>query len=295
MPLLGLGTWKSNTGEVKIAVYEAIKVGYRHIDAASCYNNQDEVGEGIAQAIAEGLVTREQLWVTSKLWNDSHEKDKVEPHLRKTLTQLKLEYVDLYLIHWPVTPVEAEELTPPYQETWIMMEDMLAKGLVKSIGVSNMSLVKLTAMKAYATVWPAVNQVEMHPMWRQDELLAGCLALGTHVTAYSPLGSPDSASFIGHNGASLLAHPVVERLAAETAKTAGQVLIRYALQHGTSVIPKSVNPVRIKDNFDVYSWFLTPEQYAALNAIEPQVRMLAGTFFVKEGGPYRTAAALWDE
>jgi alcohol dehydrogenase (NADP+) len=140
-----------------------------------------------------------------------------------------------------------------------------------------------------------VNQVEMHPLLRQDALLAYCKATGTHVTAYSPLGSPDSASFIGHNGASLLEHPVVRKLASETGKTPGQVLIRWALQHGSSVIPKSVTPERIRQNFDVFSWALTETQYAELSSLEPQTRMLQGALFVTAGGPYKSVEQFWDE
>ena len=294
MPLVGLGTWKSKPGEVKASVYEAIRIGYRHIDAAWCYKNQDEVGEGIQQAITEGIVKREDLWVTSKLWNHCHAKQDVEPHLKDTLEQLKLDYLDLYLIHWPISSVESEVLTPPYEETWVAMEEMVAKGLARTIGVSNMTTKKLLAMKSYAKIWPAVNQVEMHPMLRQDELITTCTTLGTHITAYSPLGSPDSAPFIKHTGAELLTHPVVLKLASETGKSTGQVLIRWALQHGSSVIPKSVTPSRIKENFEVYDWELSESQFAELSALEPQVRMIAGNSFLLPGGPYRTTEDLWD-
>lgn len=295
MPLVGLGTWLSKQGEVRDAVYEAIRVGYRHIDAASIYGNQDEVGDGIQKAISEGIVTRQDLWVTSKLWNDGHAKEDVEPRIRESLAQLKLEYLDLYLIHWPVTPIAAETLTPSYSETWAAMEAVHAKGLTKTIGVSNMTAKKLQAMKAYAKVWPAVNQVEVHPMWRQDGLLEYCKAEGVHVTAYSPLGSADSASFIGHTGASLIQHEVVQRIAQEAGKTPGQVLIRWALQHGTSVIPKSVTPSRIFENFQVADWVLSTEQYAALSTLEPQTRMLRGEPFILPGGPYKSVAHFWDE
>lgn len=140
-----------------------------------------------------------------------------------------------------------------------------------------------------------MNQVEIHPLLRQDALVTYCKAHGTHITAYSPLGSPDSASFIGHDGRALLDHPVVQKLATETGKTPGQVLIRWALQHGTSVIPKSVSPVRIKENFEVTEWALSAEQYAELSALEPQTRMIQGASFVTKGGPYRSVQQLWDE
>ncbi len=171
MPLLGLGTFTGKPGDVRSAVHEAIRVGYRHIDAAWNYKNQDEVGAGIRQAISDGLVKREDIWVTSKLFNDQHSTADVEPHLRETLDQLQLDYIDLYLIHWPFTGVEGPELSPPYSETWAAMEELVVKGLVKSIGVSNLTIKKLEAMKAYAKIWPAVNQVEMHPLLRQDALL----------------------------------------------------------------------------------------------------------------------------
>lgn len=295
MPLVGLGTWKSKPGEVLAAVYEAIKIGYRHIDAAWVYENQDEVGEGICKAINDGIVRREDLWITSKLWNNFHSKHMVETHLRETLSQLKLDYLDLYLIHWPVTDIESDLLTPSIQETWLALEEMQRKGLTKTIGVSNFSVAKLTAMKEYATIWPAVNQVEMHPMLRQDDLIEKCKAMGTHVTAYSPLGSPDSMAFINHNGSSLLSHPVVQKLANENGKTAGQILIRWAIQHGSSVIPKSVTPSRIAENFAVHEWSLTPSQFLELSSLSPQTRFLGGDIFVRAGGPYRTCAELWDE
>ncbi len=147
MPLVGLGTWKSKTGEVSASVYEAIRVGYRHIDAAWVYKNQDEVGEGIQRAVAEGIVKREEVWVTSKLWNHCHAKADVEASLRETLSQLKLDYLDLFLVHWPVTGNEGDVLSPPYSETWAAMEEILEKGLAKTIGVSNMTVPKLEAMK----------------------------------------------------------------------------------------------------------------------------------------------------
>jgi diketogulonate reductase-like aldo/keto reductase len=153
----------------------------------------------------------------------------------------------------------------------------------------------LSLCVGYAKVWPAVNQVEMHPMLRQDALLAYCKANGTHITAYSPLGSADSADFIGHNGASLLEHAVVQKLASETGKTPGQVLIRWAVQHGSSVIPKSVTPSRIKQNFEVFDWELSAAQYAELSSLEPQVRMIQGASFVSPNGPYKTVAQFWDE
>jgi diketogulonate reductase-like aldo/keto reductase len=295
MPSVGLGTWKSQPGEVKVAVYEALKLGYRHLDCAWEYKNQHEVGEGIAQAISEGLVKREDFWVTSKLWNDFHAEADVEPHLRETLEQLQLEYLDLFLIHWPATSIEAPTLTPPYSETWAAMEGLVEQGLVKSIGVSNMTIKKLEAMKEFAKIAPVVCQGEMHPLFRQDELLQYCKGEGIHWTAYSPLGSSDSADKFHHTGHALLKHDTVLKVAAETEKSPGQVLIRWALQHGSAVIPKSVHPERIRENFEVWDWALSAEQFEALSSLTPQARLLLGDYLVKPGGPYKSVAELWDE
>lgn len=271
----------------------AIRHGYRHIDAAWCYKNQDEVGAAIKEAIDSNIVTRADLWVTTKLWNNFHDREAVEPHLRDSLNQLKLDYVDLYLIHWPVSGNEGESLTPSLAETWAGMEDVLDKGLVKAIGVSNYGIEKLEAMKEYARVMPVVNQVELHPVWRNDPLLAKCAELNIHVTAYSPLGSPDSAEMLNRTCPVVLEHPLIARISEETGHTPGQVLIRWGLQRGTSVIPKSVTPSRIEQNFDMFTWELSAEHMQALSSLEPQERMLAGGFWCKENGPYRTVDQLW--
>ena len=164
MPQLGLGTWKSKPGEVKTAVRAAILAGYTHIDCAFIYGNEGEVGEAIADAIAAGEIRREDLWVTSKLWNDKHADADVEPALRATLKELRLDYIDLYLIHWPVTGVAGASLTPTYAETWGAMERLTDLGLARSIGVSNLAAGKLRKLcsDARTRIVPAVNQVP-HP------------------------------------------------------------------------------------------------------------------------------------
>ncbi|KAL1522888.1 hypothetical protein AB1Y20_017853 [Prymnesium parvum] len=296
MPLVGLGTWKSAPGEVKTAVKAAVRCGYRHIDCAAIYKNEAEVGEALAELFQEQVVRREEMWITSKLWNDFHSAADVPAACERTLAELKLEYLDLYLIHWPVaSKCKGPVLSPSTEETWAAMEALRAAGKARSIGVSNFSAKKLAAMQAHAKVFPAVNQVEMHPKLRQDELLAACAALGTHLTAYSPLGSPDSASMFKHAGGSVMSLPALAAAAADTGKTPAQILIRWAVQRGTSVVPKSVTPSRIEANFDVFDWALTEEQMAELSSIEPQQRMMNGAFWCTKDGPYKTPLDLWDD
>jgi len=296
MPQVGLGTWKSKPGEVKSAVKAAVKCGYRHIDCAAIYKNENEVGEALSELFAEGVVKRDELWITSKLWNDFHAAGDVPSACAKTLADLKLEYLDLYLIHWPVaTNCTGAELTPSVEETWGAMEALQSEGKVRSIGVSNWSAKKLAAMRAHAKVFPAVNQVELHPKNRQDALLSACAELGTHLTAYSPLGSPDSAAMIKHEGATVMALPVVTDIAAAVGRTPAQVLVRWAVQRGTSVVPKSVTPSRIEANLDVVDWELSDAQMAQLSSIEPQERMLHGRFWCNAAGPYKIPADLWDD
>ncbi|MCB0473999.1 MAG: aldo/keto reductase, partial [Flavobacteriaceae bacterium] len=198
MPALGLGTWKSEPGEVYNAVVTAIKTGYRHIDCAPAYGNEKEIGQAISDCIADGIVTREELWITSKLWNTAHQKNEVLPALKATLDDLKLEYLDLYLIHWPVAlkegagfPLKASNFYSleevPLTETWKGMEDTVKAGLVRHIGVSSFGPEHLQVILKSAEIAPEMNQVECHPYFQQDTLLNFCREHNIFLTAYSPL------------------------------------------------------------------------------------------------------------
>ncbi|KAG1659176.1 hypothetical protein FOA52_007557 [Chlamydomonas sp. UWO 241] len=295
MPLVGLGTWKSEPGQVQAAVEAAVRAGYRHIDCAYVYENEHEVGAALRNLLAEGVVRRSDLFITSKLWNTFHAPAAVTSACRRSLVALGLDYLDLYLIHWPVTGQPGPVLTPPYASTWASMEALVAAGLVRSIGVSNLSARKLGELIKVCSIPPEVNQVEAHPFFRNDALLSYCARHGVHVTAFAPLGSPDSASVIQRKYTpSLVRHPVVTRLASEYGVDAGQVLIRWAVQRGTSVLPKSVTPSRIISNIGVTGWELRPADFDALSALEPQVRMVDGSFWLDSRGPYRSLSELWD-
>ncbi|MDG3582361.1 aldo/keto reductase [Galbibacter pacificus] len=304
LPAIGLGTWKSAPGEVGKAVIEALKAGYRHIDCAATYGNEAEVGEALKTAFAQGIVERQDIWVTSKLWNNAHESDKVIPALEKTLTDLQLNYLDLYLIHWPVAfkadvnfATKANEfLTPdeaPIIDTWKKMEEAYEGGLAKSIGVSNFSIQKLKDLMVDATHQPEVNQVELHPLLQQNELLEFCNNNSIIITGYSPLGSGDRAtSMKKDNEPSLLNNKIIKEIANDHNCTSAQVLIAWHLSRGTAVIPKSTNPQRIKQNYESYEIELTDSDLEKIAAMDKNYRYVDGTFFEVAGGPYKN---IYDE
>ncbi|MBI5914210.1 MAG: aldo/keto reductase [Bacteroidetes bacterium] len=303
MPALGLGTWMAPRGEVGQAVREAIRIGYRHIDCAAIYGNEKEIGQALHEATTSGEVRREELWITSKLWNTKHQRASVRPALEKTLADLRLDYLDLYLIHWPVAlkegspfPHQADHFIPlealPLAETWEGMEACLDAGLTRHIGVSNFSIKKLKKLLETATHRPEMNQVEMHPLLTQNGLLDFCKSENIIVTAYCPLGRPGIAE--GINPPQLLGDPVITGIAQQRNCTPAQVMLAWALERGTSPIPKSVNPRRLQENFDAKNVALTASDMAQINVLDRYFRFVDGTFWMPPGGPY-TLGNLWDE
>jgi alcohol dehydrogenase (NADP+) len=306
LSLIGLGTWKSDPGEVYAAVREAIRIGYRHIDCASLYGNEAEVGNAIRDAIREGEVTRKELWVTSKLWCNAHGRANVGPALEKTLSDLGLEYLDLYMVHWPVAlkpsavlPGSAADfLLPseaPIPETWAGMEAAVNAGLVRHLGVSNFSAKKIRELLPSCKIKPEVNQVELHPFLQQNELVEYCASVGIHVTAYAPLGSGDRPAFVKAADAPvLLENPVIRAIAQAHDRTAAQVLIAWHVQRGVSAVPKSVTPARLRENLAAGELELTSAEMERIAALDQHYRLIAGAFWAVEGGPW-TLQTLWDE
>ncbi|TYA74446.1 aldo/keto reductase [Seonamhaeicola marinus] len=304
MPAFGLGTWKSAEGEVYNAVKTAIKAGYRHIDCAAAYGNESEVGKALKEVINEGIVTREELWITSKVWCNMHAKADVIEALNKTLSDLQLEYLDLYLIHWPIAQkkevpfvskvedfIALDEL--PNEVTWEAMEEAVELGLTKHIGVSNFGPKALKQLIASAKIKPEMNQIEAHPYFQQNDMIALCNEYGIHVTAYAPLGSGDrAAKFKKDDEPVLLQDPVILEIAKSKNVGAGQVLISWALHRGTSVIPKSVNPGRIVQNFEAQAVELSEDDMAKIEALDKNYRFLTGEHWVYEGSPY-TLESIW--
>jgi len=303
MPILGLGTWKSEPGEVGKAVQEAIRIGYRHIDCAAIYGNEAEIGKALKEVLQAGLVTRDELWITSKLWNNAHAREEVSIALKKTLADLCLDYLDLYLIHWPVAtrpgvvfPGKGDDFLSldeiPLSETWAGMEECVESGQAKHIGVSNFNIKNIEEL-SNAKIRPEVNQIELHPYLQQEEMLSYCNVNNIYLTAYSPLGSFDRPDVMkGANEPSLIENPVVGKIAQAHGCSAAQVLLRWAIERGTSVIPKSTNPGRLSENLKAVNLKLDNQEMAELAKLERGFRYVNGEFWTMEGSPY-TLEELW--
>lgn len=304
--MIGLGTWKSKPGQVYQAVLWALESGYRHIDCAAIYNNQQEVGEALQKAMADGLIKREELFVTSKLWNSNHRLEDVELGLKQTLKELQLDYLDLYLVHWPISFKKGVEFAQnreeyytyqdvPLIQTWEGMEHCLAKGWAKHIGVSNFNTSKLTEILESCTVAPEMNQVEMHPFLPQEKLVDFCKEKGILMTAYSPLGSGDrSASVKKADEPSLLSDELICELAEKYGCSSAQILIAYSIARGIVVIPKSINLERIQQNLQAAEISLVEEDMLALKKIGKSYRFIDGSFFTGPRSPY-TLDDLWEK
>lgn len=254
MPQFGLGVWQMDDGdEVEAAVLAALKAGYRLIDTAAVYGNE----LGVGRAIRKSGIPREEIFITTKLWNSDQGKDNVRKAFNESLEKLGIEYVDLYLIHWPVPSKGL------YVETWKEMEKLYEEGKVRAIGVSNFHPEHLDTLLAEASIVPAVNQIELHPYFPQHKLREYCKAKGIHVESWSPIG--------GSRG-SLLEDSVLQNIGDKYGKTPAQVAIRWHIQNGLVVIPKSSNKERIGQNIDVFDFELSDEDMAQIDGLDRQER-----------------------
>ncbi|PWW42295.1 MULTISPECIES: aldo/keto reductase [Paenibacillus] len=250
MPWLGFGVFKVKDGEEVVeAVKTAIQAGYRSIDTAKAYNNET----GVAQGIRESGIAREDLFITTKVWNGDQGYESTLAAFEASMERLELEYLDLYLIHWPVKG--------KYKDTWRALEKLHKEGRIRAIGVSNFQIHHLEDLMTDATIKPAVNQVELHPLLIQTELREYCSKHQIQIEAWSPLGQ-------GH----LLEHPLLLEIAAKYSKSPAQVILRWDLQNGIVTIPKSVTPQRIRDNADLYDFELTTEEIERINQLNENKR-----------------------
>lgn len=294
MPQVGLGMWKIPRAQVVDTVSAAIDCGYRHFDSACDYGNEEETGAGLAQAIDEGQCRREELWVTTKLWNTYHAPEHVRPALERQLADLRLDYVDLYLIHFPIAqafvpfetryppgwfhdPTAAEPRMEfarvPIHETWRAMEEIHRAGLARHIGISNFNSGMIRDLLTYAEVRPEVLQVELHPLLTQNNLVRYAQQEGLVVTAFSSLGSPSYVPLsMAEASESLFHHPTIEGIAEEVGRSPAQVLLRWAIERQLVVIPKTTNPERLRENIALFDFQLSPEQVASISALNQNRR-----------------------
>lgn len=294
LPAVGFGLWKIDKPDTAKLVHAAVEAGYRHLDSAADYGNEKEAGEGIKSALAAGLCQREELWVTSKLWNTYHRPEHVRAACEKTLSDLGLDYLDLYLIHFPIAlkfvdfdvryPPEwffdpdAEaphmEIDPvPLHATWAAMEDLKESGLVKHIGVCNYNSALLHDLMAYAKQKPEVLQVEAHPYLSQERLIKLAQDYGMTVTAFSPLGALSYVSLdMATENESVLETDAVKTAAARLGKTPAQVVLRWGVQRGTAIIPKTARKERLKENLALFDFELSAEEMQAISALNSNRR-----------------------
>jgi len=294
MPIVGFGCWKVPKDVTPHIIEHAILEGYRLIDAAADYGNEVEVGRGIANAIKAGVVKREDLFVTTKLWNTFHKKEHVRLAFEKQLKDLGLDYVDLYLVHFPIpleyVPIETKyppewfqpgenktRLTnAPLHELWPEMEKLVEEGLVKNIGIANFNVQLIMDLWTYARIKPQVLQVEIHPYLPQHTLVEYAQSLGLQVTAYSTFGP---ASFVELNMANalnatqLFDHPVIKSIANTYNRTPAQILLRWAVQRRLAIIPKTTNRERLKQNLDLFSFSLKDKDLAEIRTLENGLRL----------------------
>jgi len=290
LPAIGFGLWKVEHAVAPSQVEEAARVGYRHFDCASDYGNEAEVGVGLQKVVSSGICRREDLWVTSKLWNTNHAPQHVRPACERSLRDLRVDYFDLYLIHFPIAleyvppetrypagwfhhPIAPDpKMKPvrvPIADTWRAMEELVQAGLVRNIGVCNFGVSLLRDLLAHAAVQPSVLQVEMHPYLAQTKLVRFCREENIAVTAFSPLGASSYFQIgMATPDQSVLDQPVVRTAAERQGKTPAQIVLRWGVQRGTAVIPKTSRPERLLENLAIFDFELSDSEMSEIDALD---------------------------
>jgi len=281
MPLLGLGTFLAKPGEVGQSVKTALNLGYRHIDCAEAYGNHKEIGQVFKEVFSEGKIKREDVFITSKLRAGRMNPDLMDDQINGTLADLQVSYLDLYLIHQPIcVTVDSNDKSHrargiSIQQVWRKLESIMDAGKVKAIGVSNFPTVLVNDLLNYARIKPVINQIERTPYLTQKKHIEFCRSEGIEITAYGALGAPGGPGASGSKREQitpLLSNPVVVELAKKRGKTPAQILIRYQIDGKITVIPKSVKPERLAENFNVFDFQLTPEEMNSLDELNRNFR-----------------------
>ena len=289
LPAVGLGLWKVDGGAAPDLVRQAVRAGYRHLDSACDYGNEAQVGEGIAAALRDGDCKREDLWVTSKLWNTYHHPRHVRAAIERSLRDLRLDYLDLYLIHFPIAQefVPFEERYPPgwlfdpsqpqlgmktqkvpLADTWGAMEELVQSGLARNIGVCNYGVSLLRDLLSYCRIRPAVLQVELHPYLTQEKLLRFCKEEKIAVTAFSPLGALSYVPIsMAEANETVLTQQPVREAAERHGRTPAQIVLRWGVQRGTAVIPKTSRVERLRENLAIFDFELSSDEMDAISSL----------------------------
>lgn len=309
MPAIGLGTFgsdKYNSEQIADAVRGAIAFGYRHIDCASVYGNEDYIGRALKDAMAAG-VSREELWITSKLWNDMHDPEDVIKSCKQSLKDLQLEYLDLYLVHWPFpnfhavgcdvdsrSPDAKPYIHENYMRTWRAMEQLVAEGLVKNIGTSNMTIPKMELLLRDAKIKPVVNEMEIHPNFQQPELFNYLVAHDIQPIGFSPLGSPSRPERDKTPDDTVdMEDPVIVKAAEKRGVHPAAICLKWAVQRGQVTIPFSIKPSQYQSNMNaILTDPLTEEELQAIAGIDKNCRLIKGQVFLWKDN--QSWEELWD-
>lgn len=303
MPLVGYGTWQSKDEDLEKALEAALEAGYRHIDTATVYENEHVIGKVLERWLTSGKVKREELFIVTKLPPSGNRASNVEAQIKKSLDKLKLDYLDLYLVHTPFSFVESDSLHPVAEDgsfkfdnttdhvaVWKEMEKQVDAGRTKAIGLSNFNPKQISRVIKEARIPPANLQIELHVYHQQKELVAFCKENNITIVAYSPLGTQGTSKLLGIEIPNLMSNPVVMKIAKKLSKTPAQILLKFIVQKDIAVIPKSTNPERLKKNIEIFDFQLSDEDVTELEALDQgeKGRILDFTFMkgVKEHPEY---------